>query len=1118
MQTQSLLFSRAEGWTVEKAKVWAKKHGHKSNKVDVTDQYVRLRQLDPKGFQVKRTVPFGKGIRAVVAREETMAAKKKTTRRPAAKRTAARRKPAAKPKAPPKRRTAPKKSKPATTRVVSARRPARKVRASGRRATEARRPKKRAVRAQTKRTYARAKSKVAESRRPKKRAVSRKPSGQVMAKRKVRSTRSKGRRTVQAWHGDSAGHSKAAKKGWKTRKAGKPSKPSKASRTTKTAAESRRPKRRTTRETPRVAATRRPTKRTYARAKSKVAESRRPAKKRGSSRRVREATRVASPRSYRKSRVVRAPSLGSIARTAGQMGAEIGTAVAGYLIADGIDRFLATYDPSGTAKPANKFTSDGAGTLANALNVASPPDMWRYGALAAMTLVPLGGSLLAKNPMVRAGVEGIGLGAGVKLFTTLWSHVLMPMLVGKDTSVPALRKSWIARLYPAEVSASLNIKSGKADVSSGGATSTAGTLSGGSDRDAGPFALGDRFARGRGDRHDWVAPSPWPTAAVPAAPAYDPSIVDTSIPAPPVQPAWPARWGEHHRWGLRGVGDAVQDMTATIAAQTGVHPAHAVNAAMHAAAEPADLTQALQRALPHVNRDVLRETARHLHPHVVRMHLHSRYPREHGEWESERAGEGFPAPDHDAPEQEWREWHGKRAAAGLPQAPPPPEPPPLTPATPVHLRTRFEWQPKSGREITSDRYPTTQQVLGIGAPYASGNPGQPGLGEAFSDAVQTVAATVPDMPLENAVNATAFAAAEPCNLVRAFERAMPQIRRELARQCAVRVDPYIRTIHDQTGVPLPAAPGAPAAPAPGLPAAPPAVPGAPLSLAPLFKPSPPPPSWTRSEAEWHVQEKSDWDRSHASPVVVAAATQAAQAAAAPHPDADHPAVQAAVQAVADHAAQVATSAPPGTPPADVHAAATQAAQSVAADDHPAVANHPAVQAAIQAAATAATAAAPAANAAAPAPAVTAAATQAAQSAAAPHADANKPAVAAAVQAAANGAAQAAAAAPPGTPTAVVQQAAKDGAQAAAAAHGAAADHPAVQAAVKAAAPAAANAAAPAAGTSGVGFPPRNLQIGPTKLPKPQGPQPPESDCGCLNDSPYLGFVGEEEETDLLYTN
>src|SRR5208337_5069688 len=83
MQKQSLLFDRSAGWTEGKAKTWARSHGFKHDKVDVTDRYVRLRQLDPKGFAVKRTVPFGKGIRAVVAREENMPTKKKTTRRPA---------------------------------------------------------------------------------------------------------------------------------------------------------------------------------------------------------------------------------------------------------------------------------------------------------------------------------------------------------------------------------------------------------------------------------------------------------------------------------------------------------------------------------------------------------------------------------------------------------------------------------------------------------------------------------------------------------------------------------------------------------------------------------------------------------------------------------------------------------------------------------------------------------------------------------------------------------------------------------------------------------------------------------------------------------------------------
>src|SRR5579871_6668811 len=70
MDVQSLMFSRADGWTVSKAKQWAKSHGYKHGKVDVTDQYIRLRQFDPKGLKVKRTKTFGHGIKAIVAREE----------------------------------------------------------------------------------------------------------------------------------------------------------------------------------------------------------------------------------------------------------------------------------------------------------------------------------------------------------------------------------------------------------------------------------------------------------------------------------------------------------------------------------------------------------------------------------------------------------------------------------------------------------------------------------------------------------------------------------------------------------------------------------------------------------------------------------------------------------------------------------------------------------------------------------------------------------------------------------------------------------------------------------------------------------------------------------------
>lgn len=65
-QVQSLLFARDE-YTVAQAKRWAAEHGYKHGKVDVTDEYVRLRQASPDAFSRLRTVSFGhSGIKAVV--------------------------------------------------------------------------------------------------------------------------------------------------------------------------------------------------------------------------------------------------------------------------------------------------------------------------------------------------------------------------------------------------------------------------------------------------------------------------------------------------------------------------------------------------------------------------------------------------------------------------------------------------------------------------------------------------------------------------------------------------------------------------------------------------------------------------------------------------------------------------------------------------------------------------------------------------------------------------------------------------------------------------------------------------------------------------------------------
>jgi hypothetical protein len=67
MAVQSLLFSRS-AWSPSKAKAWARSHGYRSGKVDMTEKNIRLRQKSPSGKHTFRTVTFGRGIKAVVAR------------------------------------------------------------------------------------------------------------------------------------------------------------------------------------------------------------------------------------------------------------------------------------------------------------------------------------------------------------------------------------------------------------------------------------------------------------------------------------------------------------------------------------------------------------------------------------------------------------------------------------------------------------------------------------------------------------------------------------------------------------------------------------------------------------------------------------------------------------------------------------------------------------------------------------------------------------------------------------------------------------------------------------------------------------------------------------------
>lgn len=219
-----------------------------------------------------------------------------------------------------------------------------------------------------------------------------------------------------------------------------------------------------------------------------------------------------SPRRRSSRRMFEARSRsGGAGAKVGQFALAVASAGLGYVIADGLDRFLATYDPTATEKPKDKFTSDGAGTLANTLNVASSPGLVRIGAGIAATAVPAVAAMYVQQPFVRAGLEGAAIGAGVALFKTLWNNFLMPMLVGKDVTTAALQRSYIARLYPAEVAAHINLRttdSAGAKLTPQMAVSSAGSgaLSdppqpgrlGAAPADVGPFALaasagGDRF-------------------------------------------------------------------------------------------------------------------------------------------------------------------------------------------------------------------------------------------------------------------------------------------------------------------------------------------------------------------------------------------------------------------------------------------------------------------------------------------------------------------------------------------------------------------------------------------------------------------------------------------------
>lgn len=440
---QSLLFERSEGWTSSKAKSWATSHGYRAGKVDVTDRYIRVPQFDSEGFAVKRTVPFGRGIRAVVAREGRSMAKVVKARRKK------------------KKSASPKRSK----------RPRRRAKPAAKRTATRRKRRKPAV------------AKAPRRRKPRRaRRAKRAVREVVVAAKRTRKKRRRTTRKVRAWNGQPASHAKAAKKGWRKRKARRASATVTPRKKRRKTAKRRSPKRR----------------KKMSEATSVVMAPRRKKRRKSrKSKRARETSSiVAAPRrrkhrraraSVRTGRRMFAPSNGGRGMTARELATVVFTGTLGFLAADGIDRFLATYNPT-AAPPTNKFTSPGAGTLANTLNIAARPNWQRYTAGGLAVVAPALGAAYTRG-MTRASLEGFALGAGISFVKTLVQNLVMPLFVGKDNSPADLQKSVIARLYPAEVAASINMKAAQTQV----ASATSGALSGAPQQlgvgDVGPFAL-----------------------------------------------------------------------------------------------------------------------------------------------------------------------------------------------------------------------------------------------------------------------------------------------------------------------------------------------------------------------------------------------------------------------------------------------------------------------------------------------------------------------------------------------------------------------------------------------------------------------------------------------------
>jgi hypothetical protein len=103
------------------------------------------------------------------------------------------------------------------------------------------------------------------------------------------------------------------------------------------------------------------------------------------------------------------------------------TGTLGYVLTDILDRFLAN---SELATTGSSSIASGQTAMDTPVAVLTKPGIWRVLAQAGAAAVPFVGAYWAKEPMLRAGLQGLGLGALIHLGGQVVEHYVIAMIAG----------------------------------------------------------------------------------------------------------------------------------------------------------------------------------------------------------------------------------------------------------------------------------------------------------------------------------------------------------------------------------------------------------------------------------------------------------------------------------------------------------------------------------------------------------------------------------------------------------------------------------------------------------------------------------------------------------------